>query len=44
MATTTTKAKKDNGYVLPDDKLQQREAVYLIYQGMGPTRSIEIDR
>jgi hypothetical protein len=29
--------------VLSDEKLKQREAVYLIYQEMGPMRSIEID-
>ena len=35
--------KKRDPYVLPDEKLQQREAVYLIYQAMGPMRFIEID-
>jgi hypothetical protein len=29
-----------NGYVLPPEKLEQREKVYQIYQAMGVTRSI----
>jgi hypothetical protein len=35
--------KKRDPYVLPDEKLQRREAVYLIYKGMEPMRFIEID-
>jgi hypothetical protein len=34
------KRREGSGYELPDDKLQQREKMYLIYQDIGPTRSI----
>lgn len=33
------KRHEGNGYELPDEKLQQREKVYLIYQDMGVIRS-----
>ncbi len=36
----TTGSKNRDPYVLPDDKLQQREAVYRIYEGLGRLRSI----
>lgn len=36
----TAGSKNQDPYVIPDDKLQQREQVYQIYQGMGPLRSI----
>jgi hypothetical protein len=29
-----------NGYVLPQEKLEQREKAYTIYRDMGPVRSI----
>jgi hypothetical protein len=34
------KRREGNGYEFPDEKVQQREKVYLIYQDMGVTRSI----
>jgi hypothetical protein len=33
------KRREGNGYELPDEKVQQREKVYMIYQDMGLTRS-----
>jgi hypothetical protein len=33
------KRREGNGYEFPDEKVQQREKVYLIYQDMGVTRS-----
>src|SRR5215472_4915572 len=32
--------KARNGYVLPDEKLKQREAAFAVYRDMGPLRSI----
>lgn len=41
MATSTRKPKKAaNGYVLPDDKLKQRELAFAIYRDMGISRSM----
>jgi hypothetical protein len=32
--------KRSNGYVLPPEKLAQREAAFAIYRDMGPRRSL----
>ena len=34
------RAKRNNGYILPDDKLQQRELAFVVYRDLGPTRSM----
>jgi hypothetical protein len=34
-------AKANNGYVLPAEKLEQREAVFVIYRDMGRARSLQ---
>jgi hypothetical protein len=40
MARTTRRpAAARNGYVLPDDKLRQREFVFAAYRDLGPGRS-----
>jgi hypothetical protein len=41
MARTTRKTgSARNGYILPDDKLKQREAAFVIYRDMGSARSM----
>jgi hypothetical protein len=39
-AKATAQGKNVNGYVLPDDKLQQRELAFVVYRDLGPTRSM----
>jgi hypothetical protein len=36
----STEPKYRNGYHLPANKLQQREAAFAIYRDMGPRRSL----
>jgi hypothetical protein len=38
--TPRKKGSERNGYQLPADKLQQREAAFVIYRDMGATRSM----
>jgi hypothetical protein len=41
MARTTRKTgSARNGYVLPDDKLKQRELVFAAYRDLGPAQSM----
>ena len=34
-------ARRANGYTLPTEKLEQREAAFLVYRDMGPSRSLK---